>query len=347
MAILTSPLTDRRGQSSQTGQPTERRRSLVVEWLGHPQASFFLVLAPTVLLLVLGAVMVLSASSVYAQVQFDDAYYFVRRHAIFLVLGGIAAWVLATSSVQRLKILGWLAVVGAAVLQLLTFTSLGWAKNGNKNWVELGALGRIQPSEFAKLAIVLWGADLLSRKYNLLHQPKHLLIPFVPVSGLLIGLVILQRDLGTGMVLGAIRLGVPVIELDIDRELGGFADSSYDVVVLSRTIQTVRYPDRVLRHMARIADRLIVSVPNFGWYRHRLRLLTGRLPMGKDLPYSWYDSPNLRYTTLHDLQLLFDKVGLVVERSIPLNAAGDPLRLPGSGNLLASSAVYVLRPDKA
>ncbi len=208
MAILTSPLTDRRGQSSQTGQPTERRRSLVVEWLGHPQASFFLVLAPTVLLLVLGAVMVLSASSVYAQVQFDDAYYFVRRHAIFLVLGGIAAWVLATSSVQRLKILGWLAVVGAAVLQLLTFTSLGWAKNGNKNWVELGALGRIQPSEFAKLAIVLWGADLLSRKYNLLHQPKHLLIPFVPVSGLLIGLVILQRDLGTGMVLGAIVLAV-------------------------------------------------------------------------------------------------------------------------------------------
>jgi methionine biosynthesis protein MetW len=151
-------------------------------------------------------------------------------------------------------------------------------------------------------------------------------------------------EIDPGSVLGAIRLGVPVIELDIDRELDGFADSSYDVVVLSRTIQTVRYPDRVLRHMARIADRLIVSVPNFGWYRHRLQLLTGRLPMGKDLPYSWYDSPNLRYTTLHDLQLLFDKVGLVVERSIPLNAAGDPLRLRGSGNLLASSAVYVLRP---
>ena len=154
-------------------------------------------------------------------------------------------------------------------------------------------------------------------------------------------------EIDADMVLAAIRLGVPVIELDIDRELDGFADSSYDVVVLSRTIQTVRYPDRVLRHMARIADRLIVSVPNFGWYRHRLRLLTGRLPMGKDLPYSWYDSPNLRYTTLHDLQLLFDKVGLVVEQSIPLNASGDPLRLRGSGNLLASSAVYVLRPARA
>ena len=155
-------------------------------------------------------------------------------------------------------------------------------------------------------------------------------------------------EIDADMVLAAIRIGVPVIELDIDRELDGFADSSYDVVVLSRTIQTVRYPDRVLRHMARIADRLIVSVPNFGWYRHRLQLLSGRLPMGKDLPYSWYNSPNVRYTTLHDLQLLFDKVGLVVERTIPLNVSGDPLRLPArSGNLLASSAVYVLRPARA
>ena len=207
MAILTSPLMDRR-EKSQTGARTERRRSLVVEWLGHPQASFYLVLAPTVLLLLLGSLMVLSASSVYAQVQFADTYYFVKRHLVFLVLGGAACWFLATSSAQRLKVLGWLAIVGAAGLQILTFTSLGWAKNGNKNWVELGALGRIQPSEFAKLAIVLWGADLLARKYDLLHQPKHLLVPFLPVSGLLIGLVVLQRDLGTGMVLGAIVLAV-------------------------------------------------------------------------------------------------------------------------------------------
>ncbi|MCA0251075.1 MAG: methionine biosynthesis protein MetW [Actinobacteria bacterium] len=159
---------------------------------------------------------------------------------------------------------------------------------------------------------------------------------------------------GTGVeidpekVLAAIRLGVPVIELDINRELDEFSDSSYDVVVLSRTLQTVRYPDRVLRHMARIAGRLIVSVPNFGWYRHRLRMLRGRLPMGKDLPYSWYDSPNVRYTTLVDLQLLFDEVGLEVEQTIPLGTTGDPLKAaPGLANLLASTGVYVLRPASA
>jgi methionine biosynthesis protein MetW len=159
---------------------------------------------------------------------------------------------------------------------------------------------------------------------------------------------------GTGVeiddekVLAAIRLGVPVIELDMNRELGDFADGSYDVVVLSRTLQTVRYPDRVLRQMARIADRLIVSVPNFGWYPHRLRMLAGRLPMGKDLPYNWYDSPNVRYTTLYDLQVLFDEVGLVVEQVIPLGAAGDPLKVsPRWSNLLASTGVYVLRPARA
>ena len=70
--------------------------------------------------------------------------------------------------------------------------------------------------------------------------------------------------------------------------------------------------------------------------------------MGKDLPYSWYDSPNVRYTTLVDLQLLFDEVGLVVERTIPLYSTGDALRAGAPiPNLLASSAVYVLRPASA
>lgn len=173
-------------------------------------------------------------------------------------------------------------------------------------------------------------------------------------GNLLFHLIHEQSCRGTGVeidsesVLAAIRLGVPVIELDINRQLDDFADAAYDVVVLSRTLQTVRHPDRVLRQMARIADRLIVSVPNFGWYPHRLQMLRGRLPMGKDLPYAWYDSPNVRYTTLVDLQLLFDEVGLEVERTIPLGAAGDPVRVsPRWANLLASTGVYVLRPARA
>lgn len=213
MAVLTSPSTDphlstnRRGH--QAAPADGRRRSLVVEWLAHPQASFFLVLVPTVLLLALGMIMVLSASSVYAFVRWGDAYYFVKRQAIFLVLGGVAAFVLAARSPKQLKVLGWVLMIGAVGLQILTYTPLGYSNNGNTNWVQFGtSLFRIQPSEFAKLAIVLWGADIFARKRKQLGDPRHLLIPFLPASLILIGLVVLQSDLGTGMIMGALVLAV-------------------------------------------------------------------------------------------------------------------------------------------
>lgn len=155
---------------------------------------------------------------------------------------------------------------------------------------------------------------------------------------------------GTGVeidpesVLAAIRLGVPVIELDIDTELDDFADHSYDVVVLSRTIQTIHRPLEVLQHMGRIADRLIVSVPNFGWWRHRLRLLRGRMPKSGDLPFEWFDTPNLRFTTLTELEDLFDRLGLTIEQRITLNPSGVPLKMADRvANLAAGAAVYTLR----
>lgn len=155
---------------------------------------------------------------------------------------------------------------------------------------------------------------------------------------------------GTGVeidpdqVLAAIRLGVPVIELDLDTDLDAFADGSYDVVVLSRTVQTLHRPADVLRHMGRIAGRLVVSVPNFGYWPHRLRLLTGRMPVSRDLPYAWYESPNLRFTTLVEMEELFAQEGLTVERRIPLSPSGRPLRAGERfANLVAGAAVYVLR----
>lgn len=209
MAILTSPAVDRRGTESKSTPRTGHRRSLVVEWLAHPQASFYLVLVPTVLLLALGLMMVLSASSVYAFVRYDDAYYFVKRQLIFLAIGGVAAFFLARRSPQQLKIFGWVLVIAALILQLLTFTPLGFTNNGNTNWVQFGTpLFRIQPSEFAKLAIIVWSADIFARKHKSLSDPRHLIFPFLPVSLLLIGLVVVQSDLGTGMIMGALVMAV-------------------------------------------------------------------------------------------------------------------------------------------
>lgn len=205
MAILSSPVVDRRETESNDPQ-SGRRRSLVVEWLAHPYANFYLILVPAVLLLALGVMMVLSASSVYAFVRYDDAYYFVKRQALFLILGGIFAFILARRSPKQLKLFSWILVIGALVLQIITFTPLGYSNNGNTNWIRFGSWFGVQPSELAKLAIVMWSADLFARKHKQLADPRHLLIPFLPVSVILIGLVVLQSDLGTGMILGALVL---------------------------------------------------------------------------------------------------------------------------------------------
>lgn len=143
-------------------------------------------------------------------------------------------------------------------------------------------------------------------------------------------------------VLAAMARGVPIIDLDIDSGLDAFAQDSFDVVVLSRTMQAVARPDLVLKQMARIAPKMIVSMPNFAYWKHRLRLLSGHMPRSKDLPFSWYESPNSKFATLADLEPLFDEVDLDIVQRIPLLASGRPGPTQIGANLLASSAIYVL-----
>ncbi len=146
-------------------------------------------------------------------------------------------------------------------------------------------------------------------------------------------------------VLGAIRRGVPVIEWDVEAVTPAFSDKSYDVAVLSRTLQSMLNPEQVLREMSRIANRLIVSMPNFGYYPNRIRLLLGRMPRSPELPYAWYDSPNLRFTTLVELERLFEKLNLRVEHRFTYTQQGKQLRMYASwANLVAGAAVYVLSP---
>ncbi len=148
-------------------------------------------------------------------------------------------------------------------------------------------------------------------------------------------------------VLSAIRKGVSVIELDIDHELDEFADDSYDVVILSRTLQAVHQPTEVLRQISRIAVHAVVSMPNFALWRNRLRLMSGRMPISKDLPFEWFDTPNLHYTSIKDLEPFFDTMGFAIERRIPLDEHGHKHRLGNVGtNLFASSALYLLHASR-
>jgi cell division protein FtsW len=177
--------------------------------LDRPLTSYHLVLGAVSLLLILGLMMVLSASSVSAYVNQDDSYYYVKRQAVFLAVGIVGALVVMLLPSSTLRTLSWLGIGIAAVLLVLTYTPLGITINGNRNWLYLGSSTfSIQPAEFAKLAMIVWGADVLARKQRLLDQPKHLLVPYLPVTGLLILLVLFQGDAGTAVVMAAIVAGV-------------------------------------------------------------------------------------------------------------------------------------------
>jgi len=192
MTVLTSPRTVR---------TESRNKGLIRHALDTPLASLYLVLTTTGLLIGLGVLMVLSASSVYAEVNYGDPYYFAKRQVMFLVIGLGAAWLLTRVSPRLLRSLGWPALIITLILLMLTFTPLGVTVNGNRNWVQFGSSWtRLQPSEFAKLALLLWGADQLTRKEKLLDRPKEL-VPYLMFSGAVIGLVLLQKDVGTAMVL--------------------------------------------------------------------------------------------------------------------------------------------------
>jgi cell division protein FtsW len=182
--------------------------SVLAQALDQPLTSYYLVLVSAALLVAFGVIMVQSASSVYAQVQTGDPFFFFKRQLLFLVVGVAAAAVLSRLPERSLRVLGWFGILLAYALLLCTFVpGLGIEVSGNRNWVQFGvSILRFQPSEFAKLAMVVWGADVLARKGRLLTQARHLLIPFVPLSLGLIGVVLLQRDLGTAMVMGAMMM---------------------------------------------------------------------------------------------------------------------------------------------
>jgi cell division protein FtsW len=185
----------------------------VLHWLrsmlDRPLTSYHLVLGSVSLLVIVGVMMVLSASSVNAYLTFGDSYFYVKRQLLFLAIGVLGAFTIMKLPQSTLRMLSWFGVALAAILLILTYTPLGISVNGNRNWLYLGSsLFSIQPAEFAKLAMIVWGADVLARKYRLLDQPKHLLVPFLPVSVILILLVLFQGDAGTAVVMAVIAAGM-------------------------------------------------------------------------------------------------------------------------------------------
>jgi len=141
-------------------------------------------------------------------------------------------------------------------------------------------------------------------------------------------------------VLAAIRNAINVIQGDLEKGLAEFADQAFDHVVLSRTLQTVRHTEGILREMLRVGREAVVSFPNFAYWKNLRSVLDGRMPVSEDLPYQWYNSPNVRFFTLLDFEDLCTQMGLFIRERHVLDEEGN--LVDNEPNFLGSLAVYRL-----
>lgn len=110
-----------------------------------------------------------------------------------------------------------------------------------------------------------------------------------------------------------VEQGINVIEQNIDEGLGNFDDKSFDTVIMSQTLQTMYYPDKVLAEMVRVGRECVVTFPNFGHWKARLQLLfKGRMPVSDLLPYEWYNTPNIHFCTFADFEVMCESMRLNV-----------------------------------
>ena len=141
--------------------------------------------------------------------------------------------------------------------------------------------------------------------------------------------------------------GLAVIQGDADTDLADYPDDAFDYVILSQTLQATRRPRVVLEHMMRIGRHAVVSFPNFGHWKIRLQVaLGGHMPQTDNLPYSWWDSPNIHFCTIKDFTSLCDRLDITIERSVILGRDNRPTRLAsadGIANFFGEQGVFMLR----
>lgn len=198
------------GRPRVPGGPRKLYEQLRRAW-DRPLTAYYVILGSALLITGLGLVMVYSASMIKA-LQLDLASsYFFRKQFLAAVIGAVLLLAAARMPVKLHRALSYPMLAGTVFLMaLVQIPGIGHAVKGNQNWISVGGPFQLQPSEFGKLALVLWGADLLARKQDkhLLAQWKHMLVPLVPVAFMLLGLIMLGGDMGTAMILTAILFGL-------------------------------------------------------------------------------------------------------------------------------------------
>jgi methionine biosynthesis protein MetW len=138
-------------------------------------------------------------------------------------------------------------------------------------------------------------------------------------------------------VIACVAAGVSVIQGDLERGLADFDTSSFDYVILSLTLQAVRNTEGIVLEMLRVGREGIVTFPNFGYWRHRLQVISGRMPVTVNLPFQWYNTPNVHLCTIRDFEEFCRQRSIRILQRLVLNDRAPVAALP---NLLGSLAVY-------
>ncbi len=140
--------------------------------------------------------------------------------------------------------------------------------------------------------------------------------------------------------LACMQNGSNVIQMDLEDGLSGFEDQSFDTVILSQTLQAMHNTEEIVQEMLRVGREIIVTFPNFGYWRNRLQITKGRMPVSKILPYQWYDTPNVHLCTINDFDEFCKNHKItILERCVITNTK----TIQFMPNLLGNLAMYRLK----
>ena len=140
-----------------------------------------------------------------------------------------------------------------------------------------------------------------------------------------------------------IEKGVPVIKLNIDKGLDDFMSSDFDLSIMARSIQCLKNPDLALNRMLELSKRCVVTLPNLGYWRCRINLASGKMPITPELPSSWYETENIHLCTIKDFENLCLKENINIKDKVFINRNGDQGGLSKiNPNLFAVEGVYLL-----
>ena len=149
-------------------------------------------------------------------------------------------------------------------------------------------------------------------------------------------------EISDAKVAACIANNVNVLQSDLESGIADFEDQSFDFVILSQTLQATRHTEALMKEIVRVGREGIVSFPNFGYWRNRLQVMMGNMPVSDELPYQWYDTPNVHLCTLDDFEILCAHLQIrILGRHVMANG-NDVIVMP---NLRGSTAVYRFRRD--